>query len=292
MNRVKSNYKNLPEYSRSPFSHYEGETLVKNTLDYSSVYMDDINGIILLIINKYCFMTSILLTEALKNLGVEIEQNQVRNKLKRLAKAGYIDGYTFFSDGEHRSSNKVYKIGNRGRKFLMQNGIQPNLSKYLEDLTVDSVSVKKILSTVQFLVKNKLEPECFDVCKTVYVEGHTGAEAMIFRPQAIIQEEAGTILVESIRKNTPYKEDLINKVNRICSLLKLKDEANVRLGKNINLIFICEDYQHTNAVMDIIKLHYPSLPFKMQFTTDGMVYNEVETLYSIKSRILNMLFSA
>ena len=289
--------KNFPvatNETKSPFAIYQNEHLVKID-DYScqpiTLVKNDLDLLIIVTINRLLVTTSAILSEMLISFGADISQKDLQKRLRILSASEFLDAYRFESNsGRERSANKVYKLGWRGAGLLKSKNIKPRLCGYLKEAS--SEQIKKILSASQYIVKSAIEPDDFQMCETLFCSSPNMVKSKIFRPQAIIKKGKETIFIESVRRTTDWRKNLIEKMERVAKVSQCKTTNIEFIKNNTTLILIGEDTAHTKQIMQLVEATYLCFPIKVAYTSDTLTYSKKDCVYNIKPNFFATLFSA
>ena len=247
----------------SPFATYAAEELVRYIPEAPrSLFLTDLDKMILIVLNKYQVLTSALMVSALRNLGLEnFNQSDIQNRLRLMSDAAFTVRSEFRS-ATGRSANKVYTLGYRGRGWLKANGKRVALAGYIDNLDVSDV--KRLLSVNQYLIRTNKDFESVAVCQPVFVTDSNGQKKddMIFRAFGFVTTETNDVIVESVRRSENWKVDLENKMARIEKVVKSKRATNLsRTLKTPTIILICEDDCHMSECMGILSRSNLNLHF-------------------------------
>ncbi len=294
----KENFPNMESHNKSPFAIFsQTEELVKTEYEpiNHTLQLREIDELIIVLTNKFLIVTSIMLENILNDrFGVQTEKKEIQVRVKQLAHYEYLNSYRFkdFTNGT-QSANKIYTVGWRGVGFLKAKGVKPNLVGYINN-NLNNVQAKKILSVNQYLIKSEFRLDDFCVAEIVRNNNFKDGESdTIFRPHAIINTDTDTIIVESVRKNDGYLEEISKKITRICKTIK-KNCESVKHPDNITLMLIGEDSSHIEFVVKYLNSIHPFmlLNFKIAFTSDLQIYKSQheEFVYEYRPSMLQNLF--
>jgi len=268
---------------RSPFAVYEGEEFQTIPIEEPRGHFNptEIDQLIMVMTEKLLVVTTIMLKEAIENLGVGgVTQMDIQKRVKALASAGFLTKHTFETE-DNRSSYKVYKLGWRGVGYLKSIGIRPRMGEYLA--RCDATNIKKILAAGQYIVKQKIDIDNYQMAEVIFVPA-TSRDAVkdrIFRTQAILQGENGSIFLEAVRKNENWKQDLLEKMKRISAVVRTK-KYNTEI-KNPMLILLAESEEHMKEVMKLIDESFFYYPISILYSADTSVYTCPDScLYEVK----------
>ena len=140
---------------KSPFAVFdESERIIKVESPFrTSVYITDLDKVILTIINSNLVSTSALLFKQLKTREDVVDQVIIKQRLNKLWKAEFVDKYQYINKDGSYSANKTYALGYRGRGLLKAIGIQVNKQQYLQNMfEKEPTQIKRLLSAQQFAV--------------------------------------------------------------------------------------------------------------------------------------------
>ena len=259
---------------KSPFAVFENEEIIVNPVKQPShaFPLRDIDKILVDLCNTYLLLTSEIAFTALLNLGVDITKKDVQSRLKSLTDAEYLTQMEFRTQNGC-SSAKYYKLGRRGAGFLMgTENKRVNKSLYLSGL--DATSVKKVLSTLQYIVRTDTPVENICMAEPCFVPNKDPNKRAnkIFRSQCVIQNKSGTIFVESVRRNKGYLREFIDKLERINSVVS-SPRKNIKCYYP-ELVVIAEDQKHMAAIAKAVNKEYLKPPIPIKYTCDRDVYND------------------
>lgn len=269
---------NMTNEKLSPFSVFEGEELVRFVPECPrSIFLSDLDKMILVILNTYHLLTSALLTTALENLGLKnFNQSDIQNRLRLLSESAFIEKGEFRSL-TGKSANKLYSLGFRGRGWLKANGKRVVLAGYLEKL--DACDAKRILSVNQFLIRSKKSFEDSLICQPIFVTNNLGErkDDMIFRAFGLVRQDDCDYIVESVRRSDTWKNDLTNKMARIEKVVKSKRLNLEKPLKNPVITLICEDERHLLECMDTLK----DSKLTLRYSHDLAIYKDADNCLSL-----------
>lgn len=277
---------------KSPFAVYYGETFENATGEVMPHFEpSELEQLILIMVDKFLVVTSILLCEAIKSLQVgNITQADIQGRLKKLANAGFLVKHVFSTPDGNHSATAVYKLGFRGIGYLKGLGKRARLQGYLAQS--DATHIKRILSAVQFVVKQKVAPEDYEICPIVMVptKDPEMRTDKIFRPQAMICSEDRTVFVESIRQNETWKQEIVDKLNRIATVINSK-KKNIPI-QNPALVLVAESTKHMQEIIKLVESEYVYPKIEIFYTADPIIYTQPEScLYQIKRNFWDTLLA-
>ncbi|MBR6509329.1 MAG: hypothetical protein IKT38_01835 [Clostridia bacterium] len=286
--------------AKSPFAVYDQEQLVKiHTTSDTAITStnNEIDKLLIFAVSQLKCTTSFILETVLHNCGIdEITQKDVQKRLKILSACEFIDAYRFEENNKAgtRSSNKVYILGWRGAGLLKSYGKKVRLGNYLK--TIDATQVKKILSASQFLIRSGFDINEFSMCEPVFVPSkkQDAKATKIFRPQGLVNiNGAETIFIESVKQNSGWKKELLDKLERIATVSMAK-EHNISFCKhNTSLLLIAENTEHMKKLMRFVEAQYICFPIKIAYSADTLIYADPKNcIFSIKPNFFASLFSA
>lgn len=253
----------------SPFASYLGETAKSYTPMFPRyVAITELDKLILSQVNKYRILTVALLHQILLNLGkTNVTELTVKYRLRELSDGQFLTKTQFFNN---RGAKTIYcySMGYRGRGLLKALSIDQNLSGYISALGNDSVRIKKILATNQFLIRTCVPTNNIEICQAVFAKQmFKNSTDYVFRPQAVIQEDTGTRIIEAVRRDNGWEEELTNKLDRVATVLKRKAH-NIPLT-NPSLTLIAENRVHMKEVMELVQHKYR---FPITYACDTMIF--------------------
>lgn len=273
----------LEDLATSPFAVYPGETITQEKKAISPITPTDLDKAILSIVCKTLFCTSALILLQLERTNVPHDISNVKNRIVRMCESQFLMGYRFKTSTGGRSSHLAYRLGWRGVGFLRANGIQPRLGAYLASISEDATLTKKILSSVQFVLRTNLPLETVSFCQAVLVPSKDPNKktTRIFRPQAVIQLPKGTVFIESVRQDSDWESSFHEKLNRIESVLR-SHQTNIPVS-NPSIILIAENAVHMQMLLHMIDKRGSLCP--VYFTADTLVYSSPDhCLYQLPKR--------
>lgn len=273
---------------KSPFAIYPAEKLnVINVGVSREAWLSDVDQLVMLAINEMLVATSTLLHKHLLQLGLEqVDIDEIRASLAKLSCAGYLTKMEFASP-TGKSLNKVYSLAIKGQMFVKSKGKHPMLSGYVDGL--DATAVKRLLSTLQFIISQNYTSKASSISMAAVVaeRGNCDAKenAHIFRPNATVQFKNKTIFVESVRRTFANEDDLLRKLKRINDCLKHSKYLNTAIHDTVEIVIICEDFEHMLSVVSAVKSSKDRFCFNLAFTNDLDAYNQPEScLYPYESK--------
>lgn len=266
--------------SSSPFAVYADEISVHEKRYSLPATPTEVDKAILQIINKTMFSTSAILIVQLKNMGVDVDITNVKNRLRRLSEAEFLAAYRFKLPDGGKSSHLAYRLGWRGAGYLKANGMQPRMTTYLAGISEDATAVKKILSAAQLAIRTGVTLDDIQFCQPVFVPSKdpTRKSSKIFRPQAVIQSDR-TIFVEAIRQNANWETELMDKLARMEIVCRSR-QTNIPV-RDPALILVAESTAHMGMLLRMMERKPAS--FQVYITADPLVYATPEAcLYTLK----------
>lgn len=282
-NAIKLNNANefiMEDASSSPFAVFADETSVHEKRYSMSATPTDVDDAILHIVNKTMFSTSAILMVQLKNMGVDVDITNVKNRLRRLSEAEFLAAYRFKLPNGRQSSHLAYRLAWRGAGYLKANGVQPRMTTYLAGISEDATAVKKILSAAQFVIRTKVPFDTVQFCQPVFVPSKdpTRKSSKIFRPQAVIQADR-TTFVEAVRQNANWETELMEKLARM-EIVYRSRQTNIPV-RNPALILVAESATHVRMLLRMMERKPVS--FEVYITADPLVYaTPKKYLYTLK----------
>ena len=209
---INKNFNNSQEIKTSPFATYKDEKVTRYTVDCPrGHFLNDLDKAILLCLNKYLILTSKLLEQALRNIGLEnFEQKDLQIQLKFLSQSNFVQKGEF-SSPNGKSAAKFYILGNRGRAFLNSIGETVILTNYLASL--DTIGIKKVLSANQFAIfTSDFNSDFNKVCNH-------------FEYNDVLYDE--NVYGKGVKRAIPSEDMLFNHIAKKCvALEKLKPDKS------------------------------------------------------------------
>ncbi len=271
----------MEDASSSPFAVYADETSVHEKRYSLPATPTEVDKAILHIINKTMFSTSAILMVQLKNMGVDVDITNVKNRLRRLSEAEFLAAYRFKLPDGGKSSHLAYRLAWRGAGYLKANGVQPRMITYLASISEDATAVKKILSASQMLIRTGASLDTVQFCQPVFVPSKdpTRKSSKIFRPQAVIQSNDRTIFVEAVRQNANWETELMDKLARMEIVCRSR-QTNIPV-RDPALVLVAESAAHMGMLLRMMERKPVS--FQVYITADPLVYtNPKACLYTLK----------
>lgn len=222
------------------FAYTEGIsfTAVENT-NPTSMYIADVNKLMLVVVNRFLIMTADQLSNYLVNtLHLEgMNATEIEKQLQLMTRANFLAEYDF-RDSESQLMYAAYCLGYRGRGLLKAMNEAPRMTGFIAQL--DACLALKLLASNQYLIEKRVSLKTMQVAKTILAQGKNIEKThLIARPQGMVQTEEGTQLLEAVRRKENYLEQLLEKLGRMQLLLDRTD-LNVQISVP-SVALICED---------------------------------------------------
>lgn len=222
------------------FAYAEGTTFtaVENATP-TSMYIADVNKLMLVVVNRFLIMTADQLSNYLVNtLHLEgMNAAGIEKQLQLMTRANFLTEYDF-RNSEAQLMYAAYGLGYRGRGLLKAMNEAPRMTGFIVQL--DACLSLKLLASNQYLIENHVPIKTLQVAKTILAQGKNIEKThLIARPQGMIQVEGETRLLESVRRSDNYLEQLQEKLSRLQLLLDRKD-LNIQIS-DPSVTMICED---------------------------------------------------
>lgn len=276
----------MPENRKSPFSIFPGDThkLVlppkMTSLDevdflLSINYVGEIEKAILTIVNKMYFVTSLQICQMLNIAGYDVEHRRVQTIIRKLINKSFLKRIEFFSSDnpESRSSFRAYTLGYHGMGVLRASGEKAKMQGYLSEQPTENI--KKTLATNQLLVSVLREKEMSFESLLCLLEENNSREVII-RPRAVMQNEIDTYLIECVRCEHDWVEDLLERINRYQKVIDRFAYLNISLKKKPVLLILAESYEH---MIQIQRLIPEPLDFDIIFSYDIALFDDVHSAF-------------
>ena len=246
------------ESKLSPFASYKGDshkinrpkrTTSKSEVDFllEKGHIGEIEKMILESINHLVFATSLQITTYLNKTGINIESKSIARKLTRLKEKSFVKQIEFVSENS-TSSYKAYYLGYHGIGLLRALDRKTYSQGYVSE--IKTAKIKCILASNQLLTQMMDNSTDFRVSKIILNESIRNC---IVRPQAILNRNDKTYLVEVVRKTDKWKEDFINKFNRYENIIENYDNLNIKFKEKPIIIIQGESYEHMIEIMSMVK---------------------------------------
>ena len=289
------------ETKLSPFASYKGDnhkinrpkrTTSKSEVDFllEKGHIGEIEKRILVAINHLVFATSLQITTYLNKTGIIIESKSVARKLTRLKEKSFVKQIEFVSENS-TSSYKAYYLGYHGIGLLRALDKKTYSQGYVSEIKTSKI--KCLLASNQLLTQVMDENVDFNVSKIILNENIRNC---IVRPQAILNANDKTYLVEVVRKVDNWREDFINKFARYENVIKNYENLNIKFKEKPTLIIQGESYDHMLDIMSIVKEMEEEVNMDIIYTYDRiLLYNIEKAFFSLeekhsKKSLLSFLF--
>ena len=279
----------MPENRKSPFSIFPGDMhkLVippkMTSLDevdflLSINYIGEIEKAILTIVNKMYFVTSLQVCQMLNIAGYDVEHRRVQTIIRKLINKSFLKRIEFFSSDnpDSRSSFRAYTLGYHGMGVLRASGEKAKMQGYLSEQPTENI--KKTLATNQLLVSVLREKEMSFESLLCLLEENNSREVII-RPRAVMQIETDTYLIECVRCEHDWVEDLLERISRYQKVIDRFAYLNISLKKKPVLLILAESYEH---MIQIQRLIPEPLDFDIIFSYDIALFNDVHSAFFTK----------
>ena len=289
------------ETKLSPFASYKGDnhkinrpkrTTSKSEVDFllEKGHIGEIEKRILVAINHLVFATSLQITTYLNKTGISIESKSVARKLTRLKEKSFVKQIEFVSENS-TSSYKAYYLGYHGIGLLRALDKKTYSQGYVSEIKTSKI--KCLLASNQLLTQVMDENVDFNVSKIILNENIRNC---IVRPQAILNANDKTYLVEVVRKVDNWREDFINKFARYENVIKNYENLNIKFKEKPTLIIQGESYDHMLDIMSIVKEMEEEVNMDIIYTYDRILLYNIEKAFFLleekhsKKSLLSFLF--
>ena len=205
----------------------------------SSMYIADVNKLMLVVVNRFLIMTADQLSNYLVNtLHLEgMNAAEIEKQIHLMTRANFLTEYDF-CNSESQLMYAAYCLGYRGRGLLKAMNEAPRMTGFIAQL--DACLAMKLLASNQYLIEKQVAIKTLQVAKTILAQGKNIEKThLIARPQGMVQTEEGTQLLEAVRRRENYLEQLLEKLGRMQLLLDRTD-LNVQISVP-SVALICED---------------------------------------------------
>lgn len=279
---------------KSPFAIFDSaEKLNKVEPSYTySMFITPLDEAILSAINIMLVASSALLFKLLSDCENVQNQHSISKRLVKLTHAQFVDKYEFSSSDGNKSAGKCYSLTYRGRGYLKSRGEIPNQTIYIQRmLNEDPTHIKRLLSANQYAISTGSSYEIGKLIFSDIGKKHKN----VFRANAVVHGPQ-TIFVESVRAKIDETERILEKLQRISSVINRKDTLNTKITKNPLFVIVCENHFHQNRIkeeLENIKTSKIS-NITIKITNDLDVYTGSNSLQTLtlkkKSSFLKFLF--
>lgn len=278
---------------KSPFAYFTGEiiddvSIIKSPINISydirQGYINDEALVICKIVAYFGFMTSKLLSFALKNLTPVIfnltgryekaylELKTYANTSGNLQKYiigkmvntyGLLDAHRFKNPDEKNPSTLIISISRNGLALLKSRELVSELEAYDKSKdTQEAEKLKRKLAEVQLLL---IQLAYFKETGLNYLKGITiiasdsgSSNKPKARPSFIVYFNNNSIIYEVIRRGPEgHDKKVLDKLSRIGAVAKLYATANnkgiLMFKQQPKIVFICEDIEHIQEIDKIVK---------------------------------------
>lgn len=247
------------ENKKSPFCIYDKEiynelypkyptSIRKANFLISKAFINDIEQEILMILNFLIYATSKQIFDYLLLKKYHVTKECVSKKLVKLKEKSFVRQLEFKTI-ESTSSFKVYLLGKYGIRFLKN-----NRNFVRTPVKLPTYKMKKILAASQLCLYIAAENEVIfrisDALKLFIDKNNNNFIAL--RPSALISSENECAMIEAVRRNSNWENELSEKLERYYFFITNNNCFCSYLGKNPHLILLCEDFEHINQVRKIV----------------------------------------
>lgn len=257
----------------SPFAAREGERISicphPEKLRYITQYtVTDCEKDVLFAIEDHLFATSRQLHFFLLNKGYDIKN--IKRALDNLFKGGYINKIRFETDTS-ASSYKVYFISYRrgGPLFKSLFGRNPRRVGYAEKIT-NVKTIKRFLAVNQFK-SNISETKPFLFNGSI-IEKRNFFYSFPIRIYGSFIYDNETYICEAIRRGD-NEEETREKLTRFYKLMRSTKNTTPEIALPLNLILICEDREHVEAIKRIAKVIFKGVS-NLTYTFDMEIFDD------------------
>ncbi|RKJ60712.1 COR domain-containing protein [Roseburia sp. 1XD42-69] len=287
---AKSLFRRSVKTTVSPFSIWQNEEKVcdsdlTKSVSYRQLeqyYQKGVLGVehneIIKAVNKLLFCTTKQILSYFYSHGLcpEIKsQDKLSNKIESLDKRSLIVRMHFAGD----TGNGIYKVCcmNENGRYLLKNmlGIRrlPNKPSMLIDVT----HIKKILAANQYaLACMERVPSCKDLQNQVVLLADTDIP---LRPTSIVQFGDSILLLEAVRRNKNWEEEIEEKYRRYNLFFQnyrtnKLDKKNFKIlgSREVYLLLVCEDELHAREVHKVLACQDKGA--HVYFTYDLLVFQK------------------
>lgn len=276
------------ESRKSPFSIYpqDSHQLVippkRTSIDevdflLSINFIGEIEKAILKIVNKMYFVTSIQIFQMLNIEGFNVEHKKIQYIIKKLKNKSFLKQIEFYSveDNESKSSFRAYTLGYHGVGIIRASGEISKLQGYIAQQPTENI--KKTLATNQLLIGVMQKTEItFE--SLLCLVGKEGLSDILIRPRAVFESNGHTYLVECVRKEQNWKEDLLERLKQYQKIVRKHKNLNVPLNEKPTLLILAESYEH---IIEINNLIPNTLDFSIIYSYDLALYDDVHNAFFI-----------
>lgn len=202
-------------------------------------------------------------------------QNKLNTRLDTMSRLGLVDRIRFKS-GEGEGIYRIYFLNKNGER-LLTGYLGTKHTSYQEALLVTPVyEIKRYLATNQIILAFK---EKFDFLSSFFIHKLLMADNDTpLRPSAVMVFSNSIFLVETRRRYSGWKEDLVGKMKRYSLLFEnhqkglLPASSQFLLKKQIYFLIVCENMENALEIRDLFWGHtiYPFL----FFTYDLLIFQK------------------
>lgn len=299
---LKNPNNNYIESKLSPFASYKGDnhkinrpkrTTSKSEVDFllEKGHIGEIEKMVLVAINNLVFATSLQITTYLNKKGMNIESKSVARKLTRLKEKSFVKQIEFISENS-TSSYKAYYLGYHGIGLLRALDRKTYSQGYVSE--IKTAKIKCLLASNQLITQVMDEETGFKVSKIILNENIRNC---IVRPQAILDKNQKTYLIEAVRKTSGWQDEFINKFHRYENVIENYDNLNVKFDSKPILVLQAESYDHMLDLMAILKEREENNTTEIIYTYDRILLYDAEKAFftleekPIKKNLFSFLFS-
>lgn len=273
---------------KSPFSIYPGDThkliLPQKRTSVDEVdfllsinFIGDVEKAILAVVNKMYFVTSLQIYQMLKIAGFDVEHKRIQFVIKKLKNKSFLKQIEFFSNVNYdsKSSFKAYTLGYHGMGVLRANGEIARLQGYISEQPTENI--KKTLATNQLMISVMQETEAtFESLLCLFEEGNS--KEVIIRPRAVFQSKENTYLIECVRSEANWKEDLLERIDRYQKVIDRYAFLNISLERKPILIILAESYRHMALIRRLIP---NTVSFNIIYSYDLALFDDVRSAFFV-----------
>lgn len=158
---------------------------------------------------------------------------------------------------------------------LRANGEIARLQGYISEQPTENI--KKTLATNQLMISVMQETEAtFESLLCLFEEGNS--KEVIIRPRAVFQSKENTYLIECVRSEANWKEDLLERIDRYQKVIDRYAFLNISLERKPILIILAESYRHMALIRRLIP---NTVSFNIIYSYDLALFDDVRSAFFV-----------
>lgn len=253
----------------SPFAVRENEFWEKKPTSHPRyIELDQVQGEIIKLCNRYLILTERMLDQCLHILDYPYPRTWLHPQLLSLAESGYLDQMVI--KGKNAAPINAFAVGCKGSGWLKSNHIRPRLHSYIEDC--DTIRLKKILAANQFMTEKKYSCE---KCLTgeMVIEHHKRTSSKLFRGYGSVRDNGKQIYVEVVRNTEKYYDNLLEKLNRMDNTLEVNRKLSGQMTET-EVVVITENEAMMREIKERLEKYKKYRNFSIFVTYDRWLLGE------------------